>query len=79
MKSQSQPIGMSTGEAALYLGRGVKTLQAWDREGKLKPEGRTLTGRRVYTREQLDVFMGLRREIPIPIRSIAYCRVSSIE
>ncbi|CAK0778793.1 putative resolvase [Gammaproteobacteria bacterium] len=77
MKSQSQPVGMSTGEAALYLGRGVKTLQAWDREGKLKPEGRTLTGRRVYTREQLDVFMGLRREIPVPIRSIVYCRVSS--
>ena len=77
MKAQSPSVGMSTGEAARYLGRGVKTLQAWDREGILKPEGRTPTGRRVYTREQLNAFMGLRREIAVPIRSIAYCRVSS--
>jgi predicted site-specific integrase-resolvase len=70
-------IGMSTGEAARYLGRGVKTLQAWDRDGILKPEGRTPTGRRIYTREQLNAFMGLRREIAIPVRTVAYCRVSS--
>jgi hypothetical protein len=30
-----------------YLGVGVKTLQRWDREGRLKPE-RTTTGRRIY-------------------------------
>ena len=68
---------MSTGEAARYLGRGVKTLQSWDRNNTLKPEGRTATGRRVYTREQLDIFMGLRREISLPVRIIVYCRVSS--
>jgi len=77
MKTQSPKVGMSTGEAARYLGRGVKTLQGWDREDILKPKGRTPTGRRVYTREQLDAFMGLRREIPVPTRSLAYCRVSS--
>ena len=33
----------STGKAAAYLGVGVKTLQRWDREGRLKPE-RTSTG-----------------------------------
>jgi len=77
MKTQLPKVGMSTGEAARYLGRGVKTLQGWDRENILKPEGRTPTGRRVYIREQLDAFMGLRCEAPIPTRSIAYCRVSS--
>jgi predicted site-specific integrase-resolvase len=65
----------STGKAAAYLGVGVKTLQRWDREGRLKPE-RTSTGRRMYSRPILDAFM--RR----PTRSaakapIAYCRVSS--
>jgi len=57
---------MSTGEAARYLGRGVKTLQGGqDRENILKPEGRTPTRRRVYIREQLDAFMGLRGEVAI--------------
>lgn len=44
---------MNITEAAKYLGKSVKTLQRWDREGLLKP-GRTPGNRRVYTKEQLD-------------------------
>jgi putative resolvase len=65
----------STGKAAAYLGVGVKTLQRWDREGRL-PAERTPTGRRLYTKAVLDAFM--RREPPASARiPIAYCRVSS--
>jgi putative resolvase len=65
----------STGKAAAYLGVGVKTLQRWDREGRLKPE-RTATGRRIYSRAILDGFM---RRAPRTVARgpIAYCRVSS--
>jgi hypothetical protein len=48
----------STGKAAAYL---VKTLQRWDREGRLKPE-RTPSGRRAYSKAMLDSFM--RRDPP---------------
>lgn len=68
---------MSTGRAAAYLGRNVKTLQRWDREGTLTPAGRTGTGRRAYTQAQLDEFLG-RQVRPVgPERIIIYCRVSS--
>ena len=64
-----------TGRAAAYLGVAVKTLQRWDREGRLKPE-RTSTGRRMYSKAMLDSFM--RRDVPRAARTpVAYCRVSS--
>jgi predicted site-specific integrase-resolvase len=63
-------------QAAEYLGKAVKTLQRWDRKGVLTA-GRTPTGRRHYTRTQLDSFLGRRKEIPRPTRILAYCRVSS--
>jgi excisionase family DNA binding protein len=53
----------STGKAAAYLGVGVKTLQRWGREGRLKPE-RTSTGRRIYSRAILDALTGARRAPP---------------
>ena len=65
------------GEVAKYVGRSVKTLQIWDRDGVLAPAGRTPTNRRYYTRAQLDLFLGRRREAVVPSRVIAYCRVSS--
>ena len=66
---------LTTGKAAAYLGVGVKTLQRWDREGRLKAE-RTGTGRRVYSKAALDSF--LRRSPPVsPKAPVAYCRVSS--
>jgi putative resolvase len=65
---------LPTGKAANYLGVGVKTLQRWDREGRLKPE-RTSTGRRIYSKTMLDTFM--RRSVPALARvPVAYCRVS---
>jgi putative resolvase len=76
VRAHSNPI-LSTGEAAAYLGRSVKTLQRWDREGVLTPEGRTKTGRRAYTQAQLTEFLGLQSRQSEPHRVIAYCRVSS--
>ena len=63
-------------QAAKYLGFKVKTLQKWDREGRLIPAFRTKTNRRVYTQSQLDEFIGQRTQ-DTRTRIIAYCRVSS--
>ena len=63
-------------QAAKYLGFKVKTLQKWDREGRLIPAYRTKTNRRIYTQSQLDEFIGLRTQ-DTRTRIIAYCRVSS--
>jgi DNA-binding transcriptional MerR regulator len=66
----------SAGKAADYLGVGVKTLQRWDREGRLKPE-RTSTGRRIYSKAARDAFL---RRSPSSFATrmpIACCRVSS--
>ena len=63
-------------QAARYLGFKVKTLQKWDREGRLVPKYRTPTNRRVYTQSQLDDFIGRQSE-DTRTRIIAYCRVSS--
>lgn len=63
-------------QAAKYLGFKVKTLQKWDREGRLIPAYRTPTNRRVYTQSQLDEFIG-RQNQSTQTRVIAYCRVSS--
>ncbi len=68
---------MWIGEAAEYVGRSVRSLQAWDRDGILPPAGRSATNRRFYTKAQLDSFLGRRREAVVPTRVIAYCRVSS--
>ena len=64
-------------QAAKYLGFKVKTLQKWDRERRLIPAFRTKTNRRVYTQSQLDEFIGQRTQ-DTRIRTIAYCRVSSV-
>jgi predicted site-specific integrase-resolvase len=68
---------MGTGKAAKLLGVSVKTLQRWDREGRLIPVARTDSNRRLYTESQLREFIGLRRAVCEPTRLIAYCRVSS--
>lgn len=67
---------LSVTQAAKRLGLTSKTLQRWDREGKLAPGGRTPTDRRWY---DADVIERLARESEsiAPFRSIAYCRVSS--
>lgn len=66
---------MDIKEASKYIGFKTKTLQKWDREGKLIPSGRTPTNRRIYTKEQLDIFKGIKNNIKK--YNIVYCRVSS--
>lgn len=68
---------MSTGKAARILGVTVKTLQRWEREGRLMPATRTDTNRRLYTESQIREFQGLRLAVVASTRRVAYCRVSS--
>jgi len=67
---------LSTGAAAMRLGVSVKTLQRWDREGRLVPSARTPGGRRLYTESQLLRQLG-RQPPMLPQRVLAYCRVSN--
>lgn len=68
---------ISTGKAAKLLGVSVKTLQRWEREGRLIPTARTDSNRRLYTEAQIRGFIGLRQAVCEPRRRVAYCRVSS--
>lgn len=63
-------------EAAKRLGVTSKTLQRWDREGKLTPDSRSATNRRLYSESQIARFAGLAVKSE-PTRIVAYCRVSS--
>lgn len=68
---------LTSHEVAHLLGVNIKTIQRWDREGRLKPAGRTATGRRYYSEDQILAFLHQR---PGPSRTrkiVAYCRVSS--
>jgi putative resolvase len=62
-------------EFAHLAGVSVKTLQRWDREGKLKPVARTPGNRRLYTQEQMNRLLNRmpKRERVV----VAYLRVSS--
>jgi len=64
------------GHAATLLGITVKTLQRWEREGRLIPAARTASNRRRYTESQLRTFLRL-PSLVAPRRVVAYCRVSS--
>lgn len=68
---------ISTGKAAKLLGISVKTLQRWEREGRLIPVARTDSNRRLYTESQIREFIGLRNAVSEPTRVVVYCRVSS--
>ena len=60
------------------LGVSVKTIQRWEREGRLVPSARSGSNRRVYTESQLLAFQGLQRAGgKEPTKLVAYCRVSS--
>lgn len=47
----------TTGQFAKAVGRCVKTVQAWDREGRLTAR-RTISGRRYYTQADIDKALG---------------------
>jgi predicted site-specific integrase-resolvase len=53
----------------------VKTLQKWDRQGKLVAK-RTLNNRRYYTDDEVNRVLGIRPEA-LPRKTIVYSRVSS--
>jgi predicted site-specific integrase-resolvase len=68
---------MGAGKAAHLLGVSVKTLQRWEREGRLIPAARSDSNRRLYTENQLCAFQGLRQSGGVaPMRVVAYCRSS---
>ncbi|MGD1076484.1 MAG: MerR family transcriptional regulator [Thermodesulfovibrionales bacterium] len=50
---------LTAGAAAKRLGVTVKSLQRWEREGRLITAGRTATNRRVYGHEQIARFQGI--------------------
>ena len=59
-------ITISTGKAEKLLGVTVKTLQRWEREGRVIPVARTDSNRRLYTELQLREFIGLRNAVAAP-------------
>lgn len=70
---------MSIREAAKYLHLSTDTLRRWDRSGTLKPI-LTNGGHRRYTKESLDLYIGIEIEKEQPVDVTAtYSRVSSHE
>lgn len=67
---------MTSREVADFLGVSIKSVQRWEREGRLIPTGRTPTNRRYYKRSEILRFQG-RVPVQEARRVIAYCRVSS--
>lgn len=63
-------------EASKFLRRSIKTLQLWDRSGKLVAF-RTVTNRRYYTQEQLNTYLNREDEKCVQRKTVAYLRVSS--
>lgn len=64
---------LTSHEVAHLLGVNIKTIQRWDREGRLKPAGRTATGRRYYTEDQIRAFRQQRPVSPRLRKIVAYC------
>jgi len=66
---------LTAAEFSRLAGVNIKTLQRWDREGKLKASYRTPGNRRMYTQDQLDELL---HRIPQSHQvAVAYMRVSS--
>lgn len=63
------------GEFARKIGVSVKTVQRWDKSGKI-PARRTLSGYRYYTEEDVRLAQGL-EPLERERKTIVYCRVSS--
>ena len=63
-------------EVSERLNVTVWTLQQWDKAGKLKAYRNPKTNRRYYTEEQIDEFLGRKRQSS-DAKTIIYCRVSN--
>ena len=61
-------------EVSQILNVTVRTLQKWDREGKLKAKRTPTTNRRYYTQEQINEYLGKKNRISDKI--VIYARVS---
>lgn len=56
---------LSSSDFARAVGVSVPTIQRWDIEGRLIPVKRTISGRRLYSHEQLEVFLAEDYDNPI--------------
>ena len=63
-------------EASEQLNVTVWTLQEWDRKEILKAYRNLKTNRRYYTQEQIDDFLGIKKQRE-DAKTIIYCRVSN--
>jgi predicted site-specific integrase-resolvase len=62
-------------EVSQILNVTVKTLQKWDKDGKLKANRTPTTNRRYYTQEQINEYLGKKNRISD--NTVIYARVSS--
>ena len=62
-------------EMSELLGISVKTLQRWDQEGKLAAY-RNPSGRRYYTKEPYEEYMGVQKENKVG-KTVIYACVSN--
>ena len=62
-------------EVSEILNVTVRTLQQWDRDGKLKAKRTPTTDRRYYTPDQINEYLG--RKNRISDKTVIYARVSS--
>ena len=67
---------LKIGEAAKLLDVTVKTLQRWEREGRLIPTERSPGNRRLYSQTQIAEFQENHSITPRRKQLIAYCRVN---
>ncbi len=67
----------SIGEFAKAINVTEQTLRNWDKNGTLKPNHTTSYGKRFYSQEQLNNYIGKDDNINLNRKKIGYCRVSS--
>lgn len=67
----------SIGEFAKIIKVSEQTLRNWDKNNTLKPHHTTEYGKRFYSQEQLNSYIGLKSDIVQNKKIIGYCRVSS--
>lgn len=69
----------SIGEFAKAINVTEQTLRNWDKKGTLKPHHTTSYGKRFYSQEQLNNYVGKDDNLNLNRKIIGYCRVSSIK
>ncbi len=67
----------SIGEFSNLIGKTPQTLRDWHKKNTFIPEHITAAGTRYYSSEQLNYFLGIKKDLSLPKKIIGYCRVSS--